>query len=191
MRKFFEIILGILIGLVFSGLLYLTVRPPVGTAVELLPSPTPEPIFVYLTGAIQRPGVYQLPRESRLVDAVQLAGGFLEGADLNQVNLAEKLEDGKQIVIPGVAEFPTPQLTIGGSGLLVTATPPAGQLVNLNTADALLLEQLPGIGPTTAEKIVEYRQANGPFTRVEDLLKIPGLGPSTLEEIRALVTLGP
>jgi competence protein ComEA len=191
MRKFFEIILGIMIGLAFSGLLYLTVRAPAGEPVVLLPSPTPEPIFVYLTGAVQRPGVYQVPPESHLVDVIELAGGFLEGADLAQVNLAEKVVDGSQVVIPGTAGIPTPQLTIGGNGLLVTPTPPAGKLVNLNTASAAELEQLPGVGPTTAQKIVEYRQANGPFTRVEDLLKIPGLGPSSLEEIRGLVTVGP
>jgi competence protein ComEA len=80
---------------------------------------------------------------------------------------------------------------IGGSGILVTPTPPAGQLVNINTADDALLEQLPGIGPTTAQKIVEYRKDNGSFTRVEDLLKVPGIGPSTLEEIRGLITVGP
>ena len=191
MRKFFEITLGIMIGLTFSGLLYLTVRAPAGEAVTLKPTSTPEPIFVYLTGAVLHPGVYQVPPESHLVDVIQLAGGFAEGADLNQVNLAEKVVDGSRVNIPGAAEIPTPQLTIGGNGLLVTPTPPAGELVNLNTASAAVLEQLPGIGPTTAQKIVEYRQANGPFTRVEDLLKIPGIGPASLEEIRSLVTLGP
>jgi competence protein ComEA len=191
LRKILEIIIGIFIGLILAGLLYLTVRAPAGKPVELLPTPTPEPIVVYVTGAVQRPGVYKIPRDSRLVDAIQQAGGFLEGADLTQVNLAEKVEDGAQIVIPGVKDFPTPQLIIGGSGILVTPTPPAGQLVNLNSASVELLDQLPGIGPTVAQKIVDYRKENGPFTRVDDLLKIPGIGPSTLDEIRGLVTVGP
>jgi competence protein ComEA len=191
MRKILEVVIGILIGLIISGLLYLTVRAPTGQPVELLPSPTPEPIFVYVTGAVNRPGVYKIPRDSHLVDVILQAGGFLEGADLTQVNLASKVEDGQQIVVPGPADVPTPQLIIGGSGLLVTPTPPAGKLVNINTAGVELLEQLPGIGPTTAQKIIEYRDENGPFTQVEDLLKIPGIGPSTLDEIRELITVGP
>lgn len=190
MKTILQVVIGIFIGLILAGLLYLTMRAPAGEPVELLPTPTPEPIMVYVTGAVQRPGVYKIPREGRLVDAVQQAGGFQEGADLTQINLAEKLEDGKQVVIPGATGVPTPQLVIGGSGLLITPTPPAGQIVNINTADAALLEQLPGIGPSTAQKIVEYRDENGKFARVEDLLKIPGIGPSTLEEIRGLITVG-
>jgi competence protein ComEA len=192
LRKILEVIIGIFIGLIVAGLLYLTVRAPAGKPVELLPSPTPEPIVVYVTGAVQRPGVYKIPRDGRLVDAIQQAGGFLEGADLTQVNLAEKVEDGAQIVIPGAKDVPTPQLIIGGGGILVTPTPPAGQLVNINTASVELLDQLPGIGPTVAQKIVDYRKENGLFARVDDLLKIPGIGPSTLDEIRGLVTvIGP
>jgi competence protein ComEA len=191
LRKILEIIIGIFIGLIVAGLLYLTVRTPAGKPVELLPSPTPEPIIVYVTGAVQRPGVYKIPRDGRLVDAIQQAGGFQEGADLTQVNLAEKVDDGAQIVIPGATGVPTPQLIIGGGGILVTPTPPAGQLVNINTANVELLDQLPGIGPTVAQKIVDYREENGSFASVNDLLKIPGIGPSTLDEIRGLVTIGP
>ena len=190
MKNIFNLIIGVFIGLIVAGLLYLTVRSPAGVPVELLPSPTPEPIVVYVSGAVKRPGVYKLPYESRLVDAVQLAGGFLDDANISQVNLADKVVDGEQIVIPGGSTIPTPQLTIGGNGLLFTPTPPAGQLVNVNTASAEELDQLPGIGPTAAQKIVEYRTANGLFTRLEDLLKVPGIGPSTLEGIRGLVTLG-
>ena len=190
MKTILQVVIGIFIGLLVAGLLYLTMRVPAGKPVELLPSPTPEPIVVYVTGAVQRPGVYRIPRDGHYVDAIQQAGGFLEGADLTQVNLAAKVEDGEKIVVPGAPDVPTPQLIIGGSGLLVTPTPPAGQLVNINTADVKLLEQLPGIGPTTAQKIVDYRDENGLFTRVDDLLKIPGIGPSTLDEIRGLITVG-
>ena len=190
MKTILQVIIGIFIGLIAAGLLYLTMRAPAGKPVELLPSPTPEPIVVYVTGAVRRPGVYKIPPDSRLVEAIQQAGGFLEGADLTQVNLAGKVEDGAQIVIPGATGVPTPQLVIGGNGILVTPTPPAGKLVNINTADAALLEQLPGIGPTLAQKIVDYRTANGPFTRIEDLLKVPGIGQSTLDEFRGLVTIG-
>ncbi len=191
MKKFVDILIGVLLGLLAAGGLYLATRAPAGAPVTLLPSSTPEPIVVYVTGAVQRPGVYVLPRGSRLVNAVEVAGGFLEGADLNQVNLAESVKDGQQVVIPGLSTMPTPELTIGGSGLLVTPTPFAGEKININTASVELLDTLPGIGQTVAAKIVEYREQNGPFTRVEDLLKIPGIGPSTLEGIRGLITVGP
>jgi competence protein ComEA len=191
MKKIVDIVIGIFIGLLVAGGLFLTTRSPSGQPVVLLPSPTPEPIMVYVTGAVKRAGVYKLPPDSRMVEAVQAAGGFTEGADLNLVNLAAALKDGEQIVIPGLSTLPTPILTIGDNGLLVTATPFAGTPININTADATLLETLPGIGPTTAQKIVDYREENGPFTRVEDLLKIPGIGPTTLDEIRGLITVGP
>ena len=195
MKKIFEvvvnIVLGIFIGLLVAGGLFLTVRGPSGTPVVLLPSSTPQPIFVYLTGAINRAGVYKLPPESHLVDAVQAAGGFADGADLNQVNLAMSLKDGQQITIPGASTLPTPYLTIGDNGLLVTATPPGGTPVNINTADVALLQKQPGIGPSSAQAIVDYRKANGPFTKIEDLLKIPGIGPTTLDALRGLITVGP
>jgi len=190
MKTIINILIGIFCGLLIAGGLFLTVRAPAGQAVVLLPSPTPQPINVYITGAVERPGVYLMPRDSRLVDAVRIAGGFIEGADLNQINLAEALQDGKQITIPGVSTFPTPALTIGGSGLLVTPTPEGGSPININTAPVELLETLPGIGPTTAQAIIDYRLENGPFLTVEDLLKIPGIGPTTLDEIRGLITVG-
>jgi len=189
-KQIVNVVIGIVLGLLIAGGLFLTSRAPAGKPVQLLPSPTPEPIMVYVTGAVLRAGVYKLPRESRMVDAVQAAGGFVEGADLNLVNLAEVIKDGQQIVIPGLSTMPTPVLTIGEGGILVTPTPFAGTPININTADATLLETLPGIGETTAKSIVDYRKENGLFTRVEDLLKIPGIGPSTLEEIRGLITVG-
>jgi len=190
MKTIFNIFIGIFIGLIVSGLFYISVRAPEGVPVELLPSATPQPVVVYVTGAVKRPGVYRLPFESRLVDAVQLAGGFTNEANVSQVNLAKLLEDGEQIVISGATDIATPQLMIGGNGLLFTPTPPAGKLVNINIASAEELDQLPGIGPTAAQKIIDFRLANGQFTRIEDLLKVPGIGPSTLDEIRGLVTIG-
>ena len=190
MKKIVDILIGLFIGLLVAGGLFLTTRTPAGQPVVLLPSPTPKPILVYVAGAVQRPGVFPLPPESRMVDAVRAAGGFMEGADLNQVNLAQALKDGDRIDIPGLSPFATPQLTIGDSGLLVTPTPPGGTPVNINTATVELLETLPGIGPTTAQAIVDYRQENGPFITVDDLLKIPGIGPTTLEELRGLISVG-
>jgi competence protein ComEA len=183
-------VIGILLGLLIAGGLYLTTRAPAGQPVVLLPSPTPQPIQIYVTGAVEHPGVFYLPRESRLVDAVRAAGGFMEGADIGAVNLAQVLKDADRIDIPGTSPFATPQLTIGGGGLLVTPTPPAGALVNINTATQELLETLPGIGPTTAQAILDYRKNIGPFATIEDLLKVPGIGPTTLEELKDLITTG-
>lgn len=191
MKNLFNLIAGVLIGIILSGLLYLSVRTPTGKPVELLPSPTPEPIIVYVNGAVKRPGVYRLPPGSRVVEAVELAGGFLDDANIVQVNLANKVQDGDKITIPGGSEVPTPELTIGGNGLLFTPTPPAGKPLNINIASAEQLDQLPGIGPTAAQKIVEYRQANGLFTSVDDLQKVPGIGPTIFEQIRGLITVGP
>lgn len=183
-------IVGVLLGLLVSGLMYETVRSPVGEPIVLLPSPTPKPIIVYVSGAVKRPGVYRLPLESRVVDAIQQAGGFLLNAEMDRVNLADLVVDGGQIVVPGGINIPTPQLAIGGNGLLFTPTPPFGSKININIASAEELDQLPGIGPTAAKKIVEYRNVNGLFTRVEDLLKVPGIGPTILEDIRSMIDIG-
>lgn len=184
------VLTGLLLGVVALALLYITARQPQGEKVILLPTASPQPMVIYITGAVVRPGVYALPLNSRLLDALNAAGGPTENADLSQINAAEMLEDGQQIEIPGAdAQAATPVFTIGQNGLVATATPALGAPININTADAALLDTLPGIGPTTAQKIVEYRDQNGPFSGVEDLLKIPGIGPDTLEKIRPLVTV--
>ncbi|OIO85465.1 MAG: hypothetical protein AUK01_06085 [Anaerolineae bacterium CG2_30_57_67] len=146
-------------------------------------------MVVYVTGAVVRPGVYSLPQQSRLLDALQAAGGPTDNADMSQVNIAEMLEDGQKIEIPGAGEIATPVFILDDNGLLGTATPVTGALININTADAALLDTLPGIGPSTAQKIIEYRDQNGVFATVEDLLKVPGIGPSTLENLRPLITV--
>ena len=185
-----SIVIGILFGLLIAGGLFLTTRAPSGQPVVLLPSPTPKPILVYVAGAVNHPGVFPLPRDSRIMDAVRVAGGFMEGADVSAINLAKTLVDGDRIDIPGTSPFATPQLTIGDNGLLVTPTPPKGQAVNINTATAELLETLPGVGPSLAAEIVKYREDNGPFATTDDLLKVPGIGPTTLENLKGLITTG-
>ncbi|GAB4483445.1 MAG: helix-hairpin-helix domain-containing protein [Anaerolineales bacterium] len=183
----FGVLAGLMLGVIALVLFYITARQPQGEKIVLLPTASPQPMVIYITGAVVRPGVYALPPNSRMLDALNAAGGPTENADLSQINAAEMLEDGQQIEIPGSGEVATPVFTIGGNGLVATATPVLGAPININTADAVLLDTLPGIGPSTAQKIVEYRTQNGPFVSVEDLLKIPGIGPSTLEEIRPLV----
>lgn len=135
-------------------------------------------IYVHILGAVGRPGLYELREGDRAVDAVAAAGGFLDTADQSQLNLARLLVDGEQIIVPVVGATPAavPGTTAGG-------------LVNLNTADAATLETLPRVGPAMAARIIEWREANGPFTAVDDLLSITGIGDKTFEGLRDLVTV--
>ncbi|MCG2786331.1 MAG: ComEA family DNA-binding protein [Anaerolineae bacterium] len=190
MKRVLDIFAGVLVGLVAAAAIFLSARAPAGQPIELLPTVSPQPIVVYVLGAVQRPGVYALPPDSRVLDAVQAAGGFSEFAAIPEVNVAKRLEDGQQLEIPGSGELPTPAFVIGSGGLFLTPTPISGDPVNINTADLTLLDTLPGIGPTTAQRIIDYREANGPFQIVDDLLKVPGIGPATLDRLRLLVIVG-
>ena len=152
------------------------------------PSPSPPPLVVYVSGAVVRPGVYALPPDARVADALAAAGGATAEADLAQINLARRIHDEEQIHIPRQGEptlpIPTPVLAVakapGGS---------TGGKVNINTASAAELDALPGIGPGYAERIVSYRESNGPFEKVEDIQNVPGIGPATFERIRGLITV--
>ena len=176
---------GILFGLFVAALVWVVARSPSGTAVTLRPVPTDKPIIVHITGAVPRPGVYALPEGARVQDAISAAGGFLAEAEKTGINLARALEDGEQLDIPYIEGF-----------VPVIATPeevffaPESDLIDINTATTFELETLPGIGPTTAQKIVDYRETNGPFLSVEDLINVPGIGPATYDEIKDLVTVG-
>jgi competence protein ComEA len=141
-------------------------------------------IYVHVGGAVKRPGLYRLARGSRVDDAIRAAGGVLEDANLDALNLAAKVKDGDKILVPtrnGEAEA---QAT--GSG---ASDPSQGQLVNLNTATAADLDTLPGIGPALAQRIISYREQHGGFRKVEDLLDVPGIGPAKFDELRDLVAV--
>ena len=137
-------------------------------------------IKVYVSGQANLPGVYELPADSRADDALRAAGGPTSQADLDSVNLAKRLSDEDQIHIPGRGE--------GGSavGPGSSASSSTGK-VQLNTATAQELESLPNIGPSRAKAILEYREKNGPFARVDDLTNVSGIGTGILESIRDLV----
>lgn len=177
---------GILFGLFVAALIWVVARNPSGQAVTLRPVPTDTPIVVQITGAVPRPGVYAFPHGARVQDAISAAGGFLAEADKTGINLARVLEDGEQIDIPfgegASIVIPTP-----GEEIVTSST----ELININTASQAELESLPGIGPTTAVKIIDYREANGPFLNPEDIINVSGIGPGTYERIKDLITVGP
>jgi competence protein ComEA len=134
-------------------------------------------IYVHILGQVAHPGLYALRDGDRGVDIVAAAGGFTVTADPAGINLARFLTDGEQIVVPAVGEV----VAVSGGGA-------SGGPVNLNTADAAALDTLPRIGPALAERILAWREKNGPFASVEDLLDVPGIGDAILEGLRDLVT---
>jgi competence protein ComEA len=136
------------------------------------------PVLVHVVGAVRRPGLYRLRDGARIADAVARAGGATRKADLALINLAAPLADGAQVVVPR-------RQPVGAAGG-VTAGAAAGP-VHLNTATLEQLDALPGVGPTTAQRIVDYRQENGAFSSVDELDAVPGIGPARLEQLRELV----
>jgi competence protein ComEA len=152
------------------------------------------PALVDVTGAVRRPGVVRLRVGARVQEAIRRAGGAGPDAELSAVNLAAKVADGVQIVVPhrsqavagGGGTAPAP--TAGGGAATGVAGTPAGP-VNLNTATAEQLDALDGVGPSTAKKIVEYRQQHGGFGSVSDLDRIPGIGPKKVAALRDKVTV--
>ncbi|MEO8356080.1 MAG: ComEA family DNA-binding protein [Chloroflexota bacterium] len=176
---------GILLGLFLAVLVWVVARNPTGEAVTLRPVPTDRPIVVHITGAVPRPGVYALPDGARVQDGISAAGGFLAEAEKSQINLAGLLEDGAKLDIPYI-EGASPVLATPMPEVVTSTT----ELINLNTASQAELESLPGIGPTTALKIIEYRDANGPFLNAEDIINVSGIGPGTYERIKDLITVG-
>ena len=135
-------------------------------------------LFVHVVGAVRRPGLYRLRDGSRVADAVRRAGGPTRRAQLELLNLAARVADGEQVLVPrrGV---PLPAVAGGASA-------PSGP-VHLNTATLEQLDELPGIGPVTAQKILDYRQAHGPFGAVDELDAVPGIGPARMAELRERV----
>jgi competence protein ComEA len=142
-------------------------------------------VVVHVAGAVRDPGVYRMPSDARVDDAVARAGGATRRADLGGLNLAAKLEDGRQVLVPERVRGGD-----GGGGAAVAspAEPAEGQPLNLNTATLEQLDTLSGIGPATAQKILDFREENGGFSSVEELGEIPGIGEKRLASLREEVT---
>ena len=135
-------------------------------------------LVVHVVGAVRRAGLFRLPEGARVADALARAGGPTVRADLSLVNLAAPLADGQQVVVP----------RRGPPGSAPAGAPAAGAKVSLAMATVEQLDELPGIGPVTAQKIVDWRATHGPLRSVDDLDAIPGIGPARVEQLRDLVT---
>jgi competence protein ComEA len=139
---------------------------------------------VYISGAVGAPDVYELPSDARIKDLVLAAGGLTTDADREHINLAERLTDSEHIHVPRQGESHDDGTVVDGTG----DTTQTG-LLDLNTASASDLDSLPGIGQSFAERIIEYRTTNGPFTSVEDLQKVKGIGAALFAKIAPLVSV--
>jgi len=191
MKTWQAILFGLFAGLLASAFILLVSSQPAGEPIVLLPPPTPEPLVVHVSGAVANPGLYELPPDSRVVDAVEAAGGLAPDANDSAVNLAAKLQDGQKIHLPytGESSSLSEAQDPAGSGSVEGQAPP--EIVDVNSADEQALCTLPSIGPVRAKAIIAYREKNGPFRSLEDLLAVPGIGQATLEQIEPWVTFKP
>ena len=198
MKTHWGIAFGVLCGLLAAGVLLLTTRPPRGAMVTLPPPPTPLPLIVQVSGAVANPGVYSLTPGSRVQDALREAGGLLPEAESQTLNLAAILHDGERLIVPfkkveatsrpaEVNSSTTPSVEINQPS---AQTASEGGLININTALQTELDSLPGIGPATAQKIIAYRETNGPFATIEEIMNVSGIGPATFEKIKLLISVG-
>lgn len=173
-QSFLLIFYGVMIGLMVGGLIWIISSPPRGKPVTISTRSPDLFISVYISGEVLYPGVYQLPKGSRVKDVIEIAGGLLPNADVARINQAAIVDDSDHINIVPVNS----QGVIENSGL------------NINTATEAELQNLPGIGPVFAKSIVDYRTENGPFRNIEEIQKVSGIGPKTYENIKNLIYVG-
>lgn len=204
LKKWQQLLFGLLGGLLAAALLGLLSQRPAGTPIALLPPAatiTPVPLRVHVIGAVKSPGLYALPQSSILQDALNAAGGPAGNADLTGLNLAQLLTDGTQIVIPTLVPTAPPTVTVGPGTPQSTAEPnteatpaatgkpTASGPVNINTASLDQLETLPGVGPAIGQRIIDYRTAHGPFQKIEQIMNVKGIGPATFNNLQSLITV--
>ncbi len=186
MKTWQALLLGIFFGLLCCAVILLVSSPPKGTPVILLPTHTPGKITIDISGEVKSPGVYELPFNSRVNDALIAAGGLLPNGNTQVINLAAKINDGQKIFIPSIE---TKSESIPIESITQPSNIAPGGLININTADQASLETLPGIGPGKAADIITFRQNNGPFDTIEEIMKVTGIGPKTFEEIKIFITV--
>jgi competence protein ComEA len=195
------LIVGVLIGAGLMGLRERSRPEPViintpGPAATIAatetaaPTESPQPIQVFVNGAVNVPDVYVLPPGCRVKQVIEAAGGFSDDANTAVVNLALPLADGMHIYVPEMIEGTEIPQQVISQPTIPSRTGVGGFLIDINTADLDELDTLPGIGPVTAQKIIDYREANGGFSDIEAILNVKGIGEVTFEEIRELITTG-
>jgi competence protein ComEA len=153
-------------------------------AIEASPSQTSGQLYVDVSGEVRRPGLYSLDPGSRVADAIEAAGGASPRADLDPLNLAEPLTDGVKVDVARKGEVASATVPLSGA-----SSSPTVAVININTADEPTLEQIPGVGPVTANAILDYRNRIGGFSSIEQLLDVNGIGPATVENIRPYITI--
>lgn len=149
-------------------------------------------IYVQIAGEVKYPGVYEMEKDDRVFQLIEKAGGVTEYADISSINLSKKLIDGEKVVI--FAKKETTNLEEKNTITSQTGTTNSktnSNLININTATKQELESLPGIGPTLAQRIIDYREKNGYFQTIEDIKKVSGIGDKKFEAIKDLITVGP
>ncbi|MCQ3936535.1 MAG: hypothetical protein DPW18_05740 [Chloroflexi bacterium] len=192
MKNVLYVLIGVMAGFALAGLLLFISRAPAGDPIVLQPAPTKAPIAVHVIGAVPRPGLYEFAEGARVQDAIDAAGGLLSSANVDSINLAALLEDGQQLNIPYKAgQEPSEETAVPLElpGPPATEAPENQDLININTALLEELDSLPGIGPTIAQRIIDYREENGPFETIEDIMNVSGIGPSTFDQIKDLITV--
>jgi len=140
-------------------------------------------IYVHISGAVKNPGILKLNNTNRVIDALQKAGGPLEDADLDRINLAKKLSDEEKIYIPKIGEINTNSINT----LTSTSNNMSNNLININTADLTELQKIPGVGEKTAEKIINYRNSS-PFSSIEDIKNVDGIGDKKFESMKEYIS---
>ena len=187
------------LALIVAAVLLLARGDDSAPVVIVAPEPTAGPVQpaedvrVQVSGGVISPGVYSMSEGDRVMDVIAAAGGLQPSANLAGVNLAQRVEDEAHYHVPLMDETPPPPESAPSISQARKNEPPnvapSSSLVDLNTASSRELETLPGIGPVMAERIISYRNANGPFATIDAVQDVPGIGPKTLESIRLLVTV--
>jgi competence protein ComEA len=184
-----------IVGIVVFAVIYVILKRPEPASpplvITLQPRPTAEPptatpaaIDVYVSGAVNKPDVYALPLNSIVKDAIVAAGGATDDADLDRINLAIELADQMQVYVPRQGEAaPPPSNELAPDALAAK--------ININTASVEELDKLPGIGPSIAKAIIDYRATNGPFQQIEDINEVKGIGDALFAKIKDSITVGP
>ncbi|MGB9749528.1 MAG: helix-hairpin-helix domain-containing protein [Caldisericia bacterium] len=153
-------------------------------------------IYIHIAGEIKYPGVYEMENGDRVFQLIEKAGGVTENADISSINLSKKLIDGEKVIIFAKkgsvnSETASNSVTQSNTTSSNSSSTNNSNLININTASQKELEELPGIGPTLAQRIIDYRDKNGYFQTIEDIKKVSGIGDKKFEAIKDLITVGP